>query len=174
MTITTRFATPADAATICAICSAAWRVTYKDLNPPGYIEQVIADFYNLDRVTKECSTSDQHWHGYMVAELDGHILGAIGGGVSEGNFGHIYVLYVHPEHKGKGLGRALVNFLTDHQKATYGINRQQVTVAKNNQMGIPFYERMGFVCQGEIPSWYDSQRPNNLTYEREVDSTVGD
>ncbi|MFA9492632.1 hypothetical protein [Streptococcus sp. E17BB] len=87
MTITTRFATPADAATICAICSAAWRVTYKDLNPPGYIEQVIADFYNLDRVTKECSTSDQHWHGYMVAELDGHILGAIGGGVSEGNFG---------------------------------------------------------------------------------------
>lgn len=166
MTMITRFATPADAQAICDICSSAWRVTYKDLNPPEYIEQVIADFYSLDRVTKECSTSDQHWHGYMVAELDGHVLGAIGGGVSEDNLGHIYVLYVHPDHKGKGLGRALVNFLTSHQQETYGISRQQVTVAQNNQMGIPFYEAMGFVNQGLIPNWYNHGGKENLSFVR--------
>lgn len=168
MTITTRFATPADASAICDICSSAWRVTYKDLNTPDYIEQVIADFYNLDRVTKECSTSDQNWHGYIVAELDGQVLGAIGGGVDADNWGHIYVLYVHPDHKGKGLGRALVNFLTDHQKTTYGISQQKVTVAQNNQMGIPFYERMGFVNQGLIPSWYNQGGKDNLNFERQL------
>ncbi|MFC3927267.1 N-acetyltransferase family protein [Streptococcus caprae] len=167
--ITTRFATPADAQAICEICSSAWRVTYENLNSPDYIEKVIADFYNLDRVTKECSTSDENWHGYMVAELDGQVLGAIGGGVSENNtLGHIYVLYVHPDHKGKGMGRALVDFLTDHQKTTYGISRQQVTVAQGNIMGIPFYEAMGFTCQGEIPSWYNPGGKENFTFEREL------
>lgn len=166
--ITVRFATPADAQAISDICSSAWRVTYKDLNTPEYIEQVIADFYNIERITKECSTSDKTWHGYIVAELDGQILGAIGGGVEDDNWGNIYVLYVHPDHKGKGMGRALVNFLTDHQKTTYGITRQKVTVAQNNQMGIPFYEHMGFTNPTLIPSWNNPDGKENLNYERKV------
>lgn len=76
---------------------------------------------------------------------------------------------VHPDHKGKGLGRALVDFLTDHQKTSYGISHQKVTVGQNSQMVIPFYERMGFVNQGLIPSWYQAGRDDNLNFERDVE-----
>ncbi|CRH90521.1 putative acetyltransferase [Chlamydia trachomatis] len=167
--ISTRFATPADAQTICDICASAYRMTYKNLSTPDYIEKVIADFYNLERVTAECSNSTKDFHGYMVAELDGQVLGCIGGAVPGNDLqGHIYVLYLHPDHKRRGMGRALVNFLTDYQKEHYGITSQLVNVAMDNYMGIPFYEAMGFAKKEQVPNWYDPNGKDTLHFERYV------
>lgn len=162
-----RFANPSDASAISDICSRAWRVTYEEIYTPSYIEKVIEDFYNLERVEKECHNQGASWHGYMVVEEAGQVLGCIGG-ACEGQMGYIYVLYLAPEHKGKGLGRALLEFLTDYQKETYGITKQTVHVTADNQMGIPFYEKMGFQVQETVSNWIDELESSQLRYLRKV------
>lgn len=50
-----RFVTVEDAKAISNICSEAWRITYAELYSKEYIEKVIADFYNIDRIKKRMS-----------------------------------------------------------------------------------------------------------------------
>lgn len=42
-----------DVTGIIKVCSDGWRETYQDLVPQSYIEQVVADYYNEERVTRE-------------------------------------------------------------------------------------------------------------------------
>lgn len=162
-----RFANPIDAPAIAQICSQAWRITYKDLYSQAYIDKVIAEFYNLSRVEQECQTSSADWHGYMVAEKDGEIVGCIGG-ACEDETGFIYVLYVKPSLKGQGIGTALLDGLTHYQKGTYSIRQQDVYVTAGNQMGIPFYEKNGFQCLQTIPNWIDDTEGFQCRYRRLV------
>jgi len=60
-------------------------------------------------------------------------------GVSEGT---IEMLFVDPQHRGQGAGRALVEFAI----ATLGATR--VDVNEQNGQALGFYERMGFAVQG--------------------------
>ena len=39
-----------DVEAIASICSDGWRQTYKDILPQSYIEEVIADYYSLERI----------------------------------------------------------------------------------------------------------------------------
>lgn len=52
-------------------------------------------------------------------------------------------LFLDPSRQGKGLGRAMV----DHVAAIKG--PLSVEVFKDNKIGLPFYERYGFVVTGE-------------------------
>ncbi|MBJ8349451.1 GNAT family N-acetyltransferase [Streptococcus zalophi] len=103
----------------------------------------------------------------MVAEKDGMILGCICGACEDNN-GYIYVLYVHPEFKQKGIGKNLLNGYTSYQKEHYAISKQTTFVVENNQMGIPFYEKMGFNLVEIIPNWLDSTQGNQCRYVRSV------
>ena len=90
--LTVRRAEAKDVEAIASIISDAWRQTYKNILPQSYIEEVIADYYSLDRVAKECAENTPYFHGYWVAVKDGQVLGCIGGGIDQENAGHIYFL----------------------------------------------------------------------------------
>ena len=60
-------------------------------------------------------------------------------GVSKGK---IEMLFVHPEHRGKGIGRTLVTYALRHLNAT------ELDVNEQNPQAIGFYTRMGFVVVG--------------------------
>lgn len=75
--IKVRFATKEDAKHISDICSEAWEVTYADIYSKDYIDKVIEEFYNVERIAKESSESSPHWHGYMVAHENQKSLGAL-------------------------------------------------------------------------------------------------
>lgn len=165
--IKVRFATKEDAKSIANLCSKVWKVTYADIYSKEYIDHVIEEFYNVERIAKESSESSSHWHGYMVAYEDGRILGCIGGAI-EGEIGSIYVLYVDPDHKGQGVGSALLDFLTNYQKENYGITRQEVFVTTGNMMGVPFYEKKGFEFVEVIPNWMDEREGTQDKYQRFV------
>jgi len=60
-------------------------------------------------------------------------------GVSEGT---IEMLFVDPQHRGQGAGRALVEFAI----ATLGATR--VDVNEQNGQALGFYQRMGFAVEG--------------------------
>lgn len=162
-----RFATVEDAQAISDICSEAWRITYAELYSKEYIEKVIDDFYNIDRIKKECQESSSRWHGYMVAVEENEVVGCIGGACDD-DVGFIYVFYVKPEMKGKGIGGALLDFLTDYQKEQFSITSQEVNATTGNRMGIPFYEKNGFQLIEVIPNWIDESEGSENHYRRQV------
>ncbi|OOE12820.1 GNAT family N-acetyltransferase [Fictibacillus arsenicus] len=133
---------------IAEVCSQGWRATYGYLEDDAYVEQVIEDYYNHDRILKEVTEFSEHWHGYFIAEEDGQVVGAIGGGTSGNQTGEIYVFYMDPHKRGLGIGSKLLSFYTDYQKSL-GIKEQWVSAQKGNMKGIPFYEAKGFVKQSE-------------------------
>jgi len=57
----------------------------------------------------------------------------------------IEMLFIHPNHRGLGLGRQFVNYATDTLKA------RLVDVNEQNAQAAGFYRRMGFVVVGRSP-----------------------
>lgn len=83
---------------------------------------------------------------YLVAELDGKVVGAgelrIYGG-RQSHVGHIG-LAVHPDHWGKGAGATLLKALIDLGERWYGLRRIELKVFAGNQRAIELYKRLGF------------------------------
>ncbi|MGM0897021.1 MAG: N-acetyltransferase family protein [Bacillota bacterium] len=143
-----RKAQPKDAAGIAKVCAAGNRETYPGLLPEQEIERVIEKFYNEERILREIETVNQHWNGWFVAVDDGEVAGAGGGGFIDEAVAEVYVLYLDPERKYQGIGTKLLKAITEDQKVR-GAKEQWVSVAKGNQMAIPFYEARGFGFQSE-------------------------
>lgn len=145
MTIEIRRATIKDVAGIIQVCSHGYRHTEmsQNLTPIERIEASIEKYYNNERVEKEVQDISQLWNGYYVATHHDKVIGAGGGGVSDEETAELYVLYLDPSWKRKGIGTKLLQAITKDQ-IERGATTQWVTVTKGNQMGIPFYEAVGF------------------------------
>lgn len=145
------------------LLTSAWRQTYCDVYTTEYIERVIEDFYNPVRLMDEVTHTSKEWSGYYIYEISGKVVGCIGGGIEEDGVGSIYVLYLDPAEKRKGYGSQLLQHFTTMQKQSEGIVRQSVSVAESNQMGLPFYEKMGFVEEIKQRSWNALENENYQT-----------
>lgn len=143
--------------------------TYHTLFSKTSIQKIIDRYYNTERLSEEIACINATWHGYIVAEIHGEIVGVIGGGMRDEYDGEVYVLYLHPEKRLKGVGTQLLNKFTHIQKFTYGANEQWVAVAKGNIYGIPFYEARGFEFQYESAS-YAAIDDNDISlwYKRKI------
>jgi ribosomal protein S18 acetylase RimI-like enzyme len=142
-----RKATVNDVEGIRGVCSAGWRDTYVDLMSPEMIERTIAEFYSADRLRREV-VDPKGWNGWWVAESDGAVLGAGGGGMIGPGIGELFVLYVDPARRGQGTGSRLLDTITAELRGQ-GAREQWVSVAKGNMKGIPFYRARGFAERGE-------------------------
>jgi GNAT superfamily N-acetyltransferase len=140
-----------DVQAICRICSEGWRETYAGLLPPEVIERTIADFYNEERVRREVE-QPEGWSGWLVAEADGEVLGAGGGGLTAAGVGELFVLYADPARRGEGVGTALLRAITERQRRQ-GAREQWVSVEPGNEKGLPFYRVHGFVQRGARPTY---------------------
>lgn len=138
-----RQATGADVPAICRICTEAYRITYRDLLPPEYIERTIAEFYDPARVTREIEPAPPHWFGYQVVEQDGRVLGAAGGGMTGEHTGELFVLYLDPDERGRGLGTLLLDRVTGQLRQA-GATEMWVAVTPGNERALPFYDARGF------------------------------
>lgn len=147
-----RAATAADVARICQICSEAYTATYQELLPQAFIDRTVRDFYNPDRVEKEVSPAPPHWFGYQVVEESGRVLGAAGGGMTGPGVGELFVIYLDPNERDRGLGTLLLDRVTAQISAT-GAKEMWVSVAPGNQRGIPFYEARGFTPIEQVKTY---------------------
>lgn len=70
--------------------------------------------------------------GYVVAvDPDGTVLGAAGGGLRDGTVGQVYVLYLRMRLRGRGIGTALRDFVSDQQRRA-GAREQWVSVTEGS------------------------------------------
>ncbi len=168
--IIVRKALPGDEQGIADVCIAGQWNTYKNIYSKAYIEKVIEKFYTVERIRKEIGETNKDWNGYFVAVQDNQIVGAIGGGVYDDTVAEVYVLYLDPHKRNQGIGTKLLQYITNVQKNKYGATEQWVSVAKENQLGIPFYEARGFTLVGEQQT-YESEEDSNaisLRYKRKI------
>ena len=79
---------------------------------------------------------------------DGRIVGAILGG-NDGRRGHIYHAAVHPDFRGQGLGRRLVEKTMEAFDAC-GIRKVALVAFERNGEGNAFWEKMGFTVREDL------------------------
>jgi ribosomal protein S18 acetylase RimI-like enzyme len=138
-----RPATADDVARICEICSVACWETYRDLLPTAFIERTIRDFYEPDRVGREVEAKPPRWLGYQVVEEAGRVLGTAGGGITARGVGELYVIYLDPRERNRGLGTLLLDRVVD-QLTEAGATEIRLGVIRGNERGLPFYRARGF------------------------------
>ncbi len=99
---------------------------------------------DLDDITAHYVTPG---HYFVVVEQDGELIGT-GALVAEGAggeaVGRIVRMSVAPEHRGQGLGRALVEHLLEEARRC-GYRRMLVETTKEWHDAIRLYQRCGFV-----------------------------
>ncbi|BCB04050.1 GNAT family N-acetyltransferase [Bacillus sp. KH172YL63] len=167
-------ADPSHVRGIMRVCSGGYWATYGDMYTDSYIERVIEEFYNEERVLKEVKERNWHWGGYFVAVENDEVVGAAGGGMISESDGELFVLYIDPARRNEGIGTMLLDAVTHQQKHDFKADKQWVSVQKGNEKGIPFYEARGFVFKREKESYRDEGEGYvSLRYERELDVWAG-
>jgi len=88
-------------------------------------------------------------HGCFSAEYDGQLIGISTTIVYENRFAWIGTLIVHPEHRQKGLGTALLD------RAINYLDSREVSCIKLDAtpQGKPLYEKLGFETEYIIDRW---------------------
>lgn len=84
----------------------------------------------------------------FVAVEDGRVVGAILAG-HDGRRGHISHTVVDEAYRGRGIGRAMVNAVTDAMREC-GIRRITLVVFVDNADGNAFWESCGFVPRNDL------------------------
>ncbi|GAA4425001.1 GNAT family N-acetyltransferase [Georgenia halophila] len=85
----------------------------------------------------------------VVTVADGQLLG-VGQRGRNGNDHVIYKLYVHPQHRGQGVGPKLLDALT--KQLPTGADRLYIEHVAANKRAGAFYEREGFTVERIEPS----------------------
>lgn len=167
--ITVRKATENDIKGIIKVCSDGYRVTYEELLPKKYIEKIISEFYFEDRIRNEILETSDSWNGWFVAVENNEVVGAGGGGFISDGIAELYVLYLNPNRKRAGIGSKLLAAITNEQ-IEKGALEQWVSVTKDNQMAIPFYESVGYEYISEQPSYELPEEKGfvSLRYKRKL------
>jgi putative acetyltransferase len=89
-------------------------------------------------------SSNDTYRRWIVAEVEGKVVGyAFAEIIDDSRI--LQVLNVHPEYFGKGVGQALI----DSAIKWLGGNNVELTVVKHNHRAIKFYQKNGFVIDGE-------------------------
>ncbi|MFP7298815.1 GNAT family N-acetyltransferase [Neobacillus niacini] len=148
---------------ISKVCSDGYRATYSETHTKQYIERIINEFYNPERLLDEVINSSRHWGGYFVAVENGEVIGAGGGGMINETAGEVFVLYLNPNRRNEGIGTKLLDAITKQQKEEFYAAEQWVSVQKGNSKGIPFYEARGFVFQHEQHGYGNAAEENYVS-----------
>ncbi len=98
----------------------------------------------------------QYWsNGFLVVEDMGRLVGFLFGIMSSEMECRVLMLAIRKEYRNQGLGTMLLNrFLMEG--ANRGVHFVSLEVRASNLSAIRFYQRLGFMMTGRIPSYYSN------------------
>jgi ribosomal protein S18 acetylase RimI-like enzyme len=129
-----------DAREVRRVARAAWRATYADLVPKGFIRAILRAGYHRERLLLGLLDPGRD---AFVARRDGRVVG-YADAVERGG-GHVELtrIYVAPTHQGEGAGHALLEAVLAAMR-TRGATRLEVHVEPSNVAALAWYARQGF------------------------------
>lgn len=148
-----RLARPEEAEAVCEVCREGFAASSAGLVPEDVVRRQADVYYAPGRVRAEIegAGASPAWQGYVVAlDAGGRVVGAAGGGVRDAAVGQVLVLYLRMHLRGRGIGTALLDVVTEQQRGA-GAREQWVSVTEGNVLGIPFYLARGFVERERVP-----------------------
>lgn len=132
-----RHAEPEDAEEIQKVALDSWKDTYGQILSKETIEEVIADWYDIDGLQEQANHPI-----FYVAEVKGDVVGFVHATVNEEGKATLHRIYLEPKEQGKGIGSGL------YQKAENDLKKKadkvELEVLAENQKGISFYQKQGF------------------------------
>ncbi|MFO7299602.1 MAG: GNAT family N-acetyltransferase [Actinomycetes bacterium] len=144
MTVVVRDATPADVAAICSFGESYIEDHYAPLIGPEAARAQVVDWWNRDRIEAAVGA------GYVVVAEDGGELVGVGQRGRYGDHHVVYKLYVHPEHRGRGIGSMLLDAIISRLPSD--ATRLYIEHFAANARAGEFYEREGYRVARVEPS----------------------
>jgi ribosomal-protein-alanine N-acetyltransferase len=92
--------------------------------------------------------------GFLVAEVDGKVVGYLIGTLRWGASGHVMAIGVYPEYRKRGVGTALMVQILDTLRMR-GARSVRLEVRKSNDVAQLFYQKLGFRLGEEILHYYE-------------------
>lgn len=164
MTVTITEPTIDHAEAISTVCAAGWKQTVEGLLSGEYQEENVALWYNLNCIKKDIQAG---FYSH-IALIDSKVAGVIGGVMTGPGAAEVFVFYVDEEYRYQGVGRQLLNALSQMQLES-GALEQWVSVQEGNQKGIPFYEAQGFLYKEKrAETTSTGEQQVSLRYSREL------
>jgi len=179
--MTVREASADDVAGIREVARTAWEVDYPEILSRETAERGVEEWYESShieggvtgsrtRLFVACADeSDSADEGDSVADGEDAevIVGFAHAELGGDDEGYVLRLYVHPDHRNRGLGRRLLERTRDDLFA-HGAERINAMVLAANEPGNAFYRSLGFekVEEGETRIGGETYRENTYALER--------
>ncbi len=107
---------------------------------------------------------DMWGEAFLVADLNSLVVGYVMCRVERGlgyinkslfkKVGHVISIAVHPDYRGRGIGRALMIEALNRLKAFYKVSEVYLEVRVSNEPAISLYEKLGFKKVQRIRFYY--------------------
>lgn len=177
--MSTREATTDDIDAIRAVARAAWETDYPAILSRETVEEGIEEWYAPDRLYEEFADVRTRVFVAVEEDADGRevvvgfshaIVGSDETGLGDDGDGHLLRLYVHPDHRERGVGRQLLERTRD-ALFERGVERIKAMVLAENDLGNAFYRGFGFekVAESETTVGGETYRENTYELPRSTD-----
>lgn len=127
-----------------------WEAIAALMSQPGIRSGTLRLPYSTPEQTRKWMEGLSEDDTAVVAERDGRIVGMAGLHRNKGRRRHSAVLgiSVDDNHRGEGIGKALLTSLIDAADNWLGISRIELTVFTDNEAAIALYRKIGFEAEG--------------------------
>lgn len=162
--MTIREATDGDIDAIRRVAERSWETDYPDILTRETAEAAVSEWYDAEELRDELENSRAL---LCVAEREGSVVGFTHANWNDADEGYILRLYVDPDHRRDGVGRALLEETCTRLEGM-GVERINAMVLADNGPGNTFYEEFGFehVDKSETTIGGEAYPENRYVLER--------
>lgn len=133
-----------DLVTVERLAREIWPGTYGHTHSPEQLSYMLQLIYSQPALKQQMM---QEAHQFLIAELDGQPVGFADYSLYEPGVYKLHKIYVHASTQGKGVGKALLDYIIGKLLAQ-NVHTLRLHVNRYNKAR-QFYEKLGFAIAGE-------------------------